>query len=241
MTFLSKKNPHEYDECIIRDENHIYIIRGINRYPSVSSVIHRIFPKFNTEKVIRNILSNPRIDDPCYDYYKMNRQGILKSWDESKRLGTLLHSEIENYYNLSESSNVEVKKEFSFFLNFVNDFNLIPFRTEWMVFSDQMKLAGTIDMIFKKKNGNYILIDWKNCKNISMDSYKEKCIPFNHLENNNYTHYSIQLNLYKEILKRQYDIIIDQIYIVCLHKNQDNYLLYEILDLSKEVEILFPC
>ena len=82
-----------------------------------------------------------------------------------------------------------------------------PYRTEWMVYHEELRLAGSIDMIFENEDGSLQIYDWKRCKEISYDSYYGKaaitsCI--SHLPDTNFWHYSLQLNVYKNILEIKY-------------------------------------
>ena len=62
-------------------------------------------------------------------------------------------------------------------------------------------------MIFENPDGSLQIYDWKRCKEISYDSYYGKaaitpCI--SHLPDTNFWHYSLQLNVYKNILEIKY-------------------------------------
>ena len=112
-----------------------------------------------------------------------------------------------------------------------------------MIYDKQLKLAGSIDMIFINNNGEYEIYDWKRCKEIKKKSYGKKakthCI--SHIIDSNFWHYALQLNTYKSILEKNYGIKISKMCLVCLHPNNINnsYLHYEVPDLSKELNELF--
>ena len=47
--------------------------------------------------------------------------------------------------------------------------------SEVMVYSEELGLAGTIDLLlFDKNSGKYSIMDWKTSKRISMRAYKNK-------------------------------------------------------------------
>ena len=57
--------------------------------------------------------------------------------------------------------------EWQYFLNFAaNHRDLIPYRTEWTVFDEDLKLSGSIDMLFRDISGNFHIYDWKRSKQI---------------------------------------------------------------------------
>ena len=136
--------------------------------------------------------------------------------------------------------------EFEYFLSFLHAHsNLIPFRTEWTIFDEELKLAGSIDMVFYDQDThNYHIYDWKRCRNIQKTNGFNKwgnkeCI--DHLPDSNYWHYSLQLNIYKALLERKYNINIDSLYLVCMHPNNknQNYLKIKAPCLQEEVNHLF--
>jgi hypothetical protein len=64
--------------------------------------------------------------------------------------GTKMHYDIECYFNGMDVKNDSI--EYSYFQNFLKDFpELKPYRTEWMVYYEELKLSGSIDMIFENK------------------------------------------------------------------------------------------
>ena len=45
--------------------------------------------------------------------------------------------------------------------------HLKPYRTEWMIFNEDVKLAGSIDMVYENESdGSLMIYDWKRCKDI---------------------------------------------------------------------------
>lgn len=291
ICYLKNKNPHEKDEDIIfKEKEHEYIVRG-KKYDSVTTFIGTLFEKFDSDKIIADILENEKIKNPKYEYYNMSKKEILKKWSESTQLGTNLHADIENFYNLISKKNDSIetnKKEFNiisnslelnklitandskelkklefthknstelyftidnnsvewtYFMNFYNDHkkHLEPYRTEFRIYSEKVKISGTIDMLFLKKieDGKiYVdIYDWKRAKNIYMGPSKtkpkEKLI--SNMNDNNYEHYSLQLNLYKYILETEYNFIVEEMHLVVFHPYNDNYQKIEVRNLQKEI------
>jgi len=184
----------------------------------------------------------------------MTREEIKNTWNksnkESTEAGTKMHYDIECFYNNILNKNDSI--EFKYFMNFHNDVvkdKLEPYRTEWIVHAKDIKIAGSIDMVYKKgidKTGKEILdiYDWKRCREIvktpSFDKWSINTI-IEHIPDTNYWHYSLQLNGYKYILENYYDKIVEDLYLVCLHPNNknNNYILIKIPDLQEEIKILF--
>ena len=119
-----------------------------------------------------------------------------------------------------------------------------PFRTEWMIYDEDLKLAGSIDMLYKNSDGTYDIYDWKRCKEITkVHNYNTTgSTPFTmSIPDTNFWHYSLQLNTYKAILLRKYGINIRNLYLVQFHTDnpKDNYEIFQCADLQEEVGNIF--
>ena len=243
---LAKKNVHPRDEFITFEEGpHIYTIHGEQGYTSVTTWNHHHFPVFNSSKIIDNILNNPKHNtDPTYKYYIMTKKDILASWDNNRdtaaSAGTKMHYDIECYFNGIFNENNSI--EFQYFKKFVADFpQLKPYRTEWMVYYEEIKISGSIDMIFENPDGTLEIYDWKRAKEIVYDTDFGKyaitpCI--SHLPDTNFHHYSLQLNMYKIILEHKYGKKVTGLYLVCIHPDNPykTYDRIEVPILEKEMK-----
>ena len=138
------------------------------------------------------------------------------------------------------------------FFNFKRDYpNLEIWRTEMNLFCKDLMVAGQADAIYRNENGEYEIYDWKRSKKIWPWGFCDcpwvggrkqhveledgsRCGAFgNHeLTRNkqdcNKTHYTIQLNLYRWLLKRFYGIEAVRLVLVVLHPNQDDYIRMEL-------------
>ena len=226
-TYLSNKNPHPRDENISFEEGpHIYTVCG-NRggYTSVTTWNHSHFAHFDADAIIDKMLKSKKMQDPSYKYYGKTKEQIKKMWDDkrdsSSTAGTKMHNDIEYYYNNEDVDNDSL--EFSYFKNFVRDNpNLKPYRTEWMIYHEDMMLSGSVDMTFENSDGSLQIYDWKRCEEIKHEAEfnqfaKTPCI--DHLPDTNFWHYALQLNMYKALLEKNYNIYIDELFIVCFHPN----------------------
>ena len=246
-TFLAKLNAHERDSRIVFDEGpHIYYIDdSCDGYVSVTTFNHHNFEHFDADAIIKNMMSSTRW--PQSKYYGQTVDEIKAGWDknrdEAAEAGTKMHYDIECYYNKCPNENDSI--EYEYFRNFLKDYpDLKPYRTEWTVFHEELKLAGSIDMVFEKEDGHLLIYDWKRSKGIVKTNGfgkwgQKECIE--HLPDTNYWHYCLQLNTYKAILEEKYGKIVDELYLVCLHpenKNK-NYQRIKVVDLQDEVKGLF--
>jgi hypothetical protein len=187
------------------------------------------------------------MQDPKYKYYGMTRKTIKEDWDKNRDSaagsGTNMHYDIECYWNGLQVSNDSI--EYQWFLRFVKDFpELKPYRTEWMIYHEELKLSGSIDMVFENPDGTLEIYDWKRCKEIAYESGFGKsaitpCI--SHLPDTNYWHYALQLNTYRAILQQKYGKTVTGLYLVCIHPDNP-YRTYDRIDvpfMDKEINDLF--
>jgi ATP-dependent exoDNAse (exonuclease V) beta subunit len=212
----------------------------------VTTWIHSHFSHFDADAIIDKMM--PKIlKDPNYKYYGMTREQIKAQWEQNGKQasgsGTDMHNDIERFYNDIHVDNTSI--EYAYFKEFYRDFpELKPYRTEWTVYYEELKLSGSIDMIFENPDGTLQIYDWKRSKGIEHESYGDKCAKtecINHLPDSNFWHYSLQLNIYRAILEEKYGKTITGLYLICLHPDNQNksYQRIQAHDLRTEVADLF--
>ena len=244
MDFLAKKNVHPRDKDIVFEEGpHLYFVKGKGGYTSVTTWNHSHFPHFDADKIIDGILAK---NDPRSKYTGKSREDIKAEWDANRdgaaAAGTKMHYDIECYWNGATVANSST--EYSWFQRFVHDFpDLKPYRTEWCVYFEELKLSGSIDMVFENPDGTLQIYDWKRCREIAYESFGGQtaltpCIK--HIPDSNFWHYALQLNVYKMILEKKYDKKVTDLFLVCLHPDNpyQTYDRIEVPMLDHEMEDL---
>lgn len=244
---VNERNVHENDSRIrFQDEGHLYYIDDVppNRIVSVTSLISRYFGEFPLTMCANRMIHGKRWwDDPNYDYYLLKIDEIIKKMQSKGRVATQagsdLHRDIEYYYIRKPFTNSS--PEYGYFINFINDHDYLePIRSEWMIFHKLALIAGSIDMLYlNKRTGNYIIADWKRAKKIDKKGYKYGTYPLDKIQECNYWKYTMQLNTYAYILETQYNITIEDLWIVHLHPTQTNYVLHKLPNVRELVHKLF--
>ena len=151
---LKIRNSHPRDARILFDEpTHTYTIDGNSNYTSVTTWNHSHFSPFDANAVIRNKRKGKNWG-PNNKYFGMTDIQIKAAWEKNRdaaaTAGTAMHYNIECFYN--ENTVCDDSIEYSYFLNFVADFpDLCAYRTEWTVFHEELRIAGSIDMLFVKR------------------------------------------------------------------------------------------
>lgn len=187
------------------EEEHTYFY-GKKSLQSVTNFIQQFHVEFEKETLSQSVA----------DKRGVSQLEILNEWQQANdvacSLGHKIHKYIEDYYTegvtAEEDGDAAVKVRIECFLNDVVPRlkDLVPIAQEVRVFSERLKLAGTVDALFLRGDDLYML-DWKSSKKIETDkqseilNYSKKMYPpFQDEWDNNMNHYSIQLSTYRLIL-----------------------------------------
>jgi ATP-dependent exoDNAse (exonuclease V) beta subunit len=267
---LETINSHPRDKNILFYEpTHTYTITTdpTSKYTSVTTWNHSHFPHFNADQVIKNMMRGKNWKEG-HKYWGLTAEEIKKQWSNNSSAvsgaGTDLHFEIECFmnnpdietghkgYNHSDLHEAYLKDpkakevvEWDYFINFVKDHpELKPYRTEWTIYDEDLKISGSIDMIYENPDGTLSIYDWKRSKEITrVNNFNKFAINklICHMPDANFWHYALQLNTYKRIIERKYGKIVTDLYLVRLHPDAEekNYELIKLPDLSKEIDELF--
>lgn len=271
---LETNNSHTRDKNILFYEpTHTYTITTDpnSKYTSVTTWNHSHFPHFNADQVIKNMMKGKNWKEG-HKYWGLTAEQIKAQWTANgaavSGAGTNMHYEIECFMN---NSNIEKKEQYThaqlythyletllttknpiidtpewqYFIKFIQENSqLKPFRTEWTVYHEEAKLAGSIDMVYENPDGTLSIYDWKRAKDISRINTFDKFAVNKiicHMPDSNFWHYALQLNTYKKIIEDKYGKIVTDLYLVRLHPDcEDNtYELIKLPDLKKELNELF--
>lgn len=264
---LAKWNKHPRDDRIaFYEPTHTYSIDGDSTgWVSCTGFVHSFFGHFDADETVTKILRGRKYKtDPTYKYYGMTGEAIKAQWTASgtaaSEAGTRMHLDVEYFNNSSvQSDDIEAVlkamreednhepqpgPEWDYFLRYQREYvyprGWKPFRTEWLVFESSILLCGSIDMVYIKPDGTFGITDWKRSKEIkSENSYQNGLGPLSHLPNTNLYHYTMQLNVYRALLQRNYGITVNELALVILHPNNDTYRIIPLPFMDAEVEGMF--
>ncbi len=251
---LWKRNEHVRDKRIVFDEpTHTYTVDGSYvGWISTTGFVHSFFGHFDPDAIIAKMRGSPKW--PQSKYFGMTDEAIKKLWSDNgataSEAGTEMHLAIEMYYNEAAAlipPHVLQTKEWRYFMNFVRatEGDIEPYRLEWEVFDTDIKLAGSIDAVFRRRSdGKFLIYDWKRSKEIKFENRFQKGLgPMDHLDDCNYWHYSLQLSIYKYILEKEYGMSIVELAIIILHPDQvpRNYKRIKLNDMREEVLEMVEC
>ena len=258
---LSHLNKHPRDDHInFVEKTHKYYVNGsCEGNISCTGFIHEFFGHFDGKAILTKMRRNPNKWAQS-KYFGKTDEEIMKEWSDSGKAaseaGTAMHLAIEQFLHGSpEQIHPEIltTPEWRYFLKFWEDCgpDLEPYRSEWEVFTDSLtpngerkiKLCGSIDMVFRRKSdGKFVIYDWKRSKEIKSDNpFGSGLAPLEHLPDTNYWHYTMQLNVYKWILEKYYNVEVGDLYIVILHPDNTSYRRMRLNIMEDEVEDMIEC
>jgi len=224
---------------------HRYTDQTGKRYISGTQFIGKLFPKFDAVTVSRECAAgrNPK-------YAGRNPVDIRNEWaaegERGRDEGTNIHAYAEGMVSGWPADRLPAPMSDRCGLVFlqvdkvIRDHfaNLQFVGAEVIIFSPDMGVAGTVDLLMYDPMKNFIYIfDWKNNKAISKTSFREKAFyPIDHLDNCDIAKYSLQTSLYKRILEREnYFPGVDGYESALIHVREDRCEIIELEDYGYEI------
>lgn len=118
---------------------------------------------------------------------------------------------------------------------------LIPVRSEFVVGDAELGVAGMVDQLFWNTRMKELQIwDWKTSKKIARhNDFNKFTGPLSHLDDCEWNKYSLQIGIYKYIIKKNLGLEIGDCYIGWFHEKNDTYKVIKARNLDKEVEQIF--
>jgi len=198
---------HNGHRMTFDEEKHSYIDDNGKSYLSVTRLVGMGFEKFDAVSIAKK----KALKDGT-DWRK-----LVQEWEENGRraafFGTRLHQNCEmqilgNEESLNEPTSPQEKINFDLAYGLVKkmkeDRSIIKLEPEKLVFSPKLGIAGSIDLLAYRANGDYTIFDWKNIKSLDTTGFNGKCGILDatkDLQDSNYWHYALQLQTYELLLK----------------------------------------
>lgn len=219
------------------EKEHEYKV-GRKKLISATTMLGEFFPKFDADNIA---------------FFVARREGrtkeeVLAEWDKKRDdacdFGNAVHLFAENRLTGRACPKPQTDREKDAF-RLVSDFcdKLLDeydiVEAEKIVFTEEHGISGTIDLVIRhKKTKKISLLDWKTNKKIEKkNGYSKPAYPpIEHLNDANFTKYSLQLNLYKNIMESEgyVDGEIDEL--ILLHIRPKTTKAYYVEDMQKEIE-----
>jgi len=226
-------------------EDHHYEYKGQQIGISATSLIGSYVNEFDSEVIAERVATRDG----------KTTQQVLDEWkyknDFSKAKGSTCHEFIQSLWSGKEWHWIDFNDDHNYNMavikiqqqahNFYNDYQdkLEHLADEFIIGSEEYDIASAIDHIFINKATNgLVLVDYKTNSDIyKNEKYaKPMKVPLQYLKDTTLNHYSLQLSIYKYIVEKYTNLKFEEMFIVWLSEEQDNYKIIQVPYLEKEVK-----
>ncbi len=223
-----------FSEVKFNSKNHHYQIKDKSLI-SATTLVARLEPDVDWEEKAKGVAIREGTTTDL----------ILKKWEENRdkaaHKGTEIHDYIERVlkYNTEKDAKYLEMLSFHYFWEKAKE-KLTPKKIEWRIGDYDLGIGGTIDCLFDSSVTNKAhIFDWKtNKKFTSQNPWQNLKAPFDDLEDCHLNNYSLQLSIYKLILRRNTDLLLGDSYIIWLNSEYSGefYTKIKALDFTDRVE-----
>ena len=227
-------------------DGHYYECKGKRVGISVTTFIHEYCNEFDAEGMAEKVANRDGktvqqvLDEWAYKRdFSCEKGTTCHEWSQSLWSGAeykpLLFDESKEYMSALD----KIKNQA---VNFKNDYqeHLEHLIDELPIGSEEFNIASCVDHLFYNKlTGGLVLVDYKT--NSLMEGYNKKAykkamkVPLSHINDDALHHYHIQLSIYKFLIEKYTGLKVDEMFIVYMSENIENYEIVEIPYLYEEV------
>ena len=228
------------------EDGHYYECKGKRVGISVTTFIHEYCNEFDAEGMAEKVANRDGktvqqvLDEWAYKRdFSCEKGTTCHEWSQSLWSGAeykpLLFDESKEYMSALD----KIKNQA---VNFKNDYqeHLEHLIDELPIGSEEFNIASCVDHLFYNKlTGGLVLVDYKT--NSLMEGYNKKAykkamkVPLSHINDDALHHYHIQLSIYKFLIEKYTGLKVDEMFIVYMSENIENYEIIEIPYLYEEV------
>ena len=237
-----------------------------NQQEVAEKVLEKNIKKYNYAKEqLKLYYGNKEKDQEMREYLKLpiTIQDILAEWkykaDFACCKGTTCHEYAQSLWSGEdwEFKDFDGSRKFEIAVdlikkqanNFHDDYqdHLEHLQDELVVGSEEYDIASAVDHLFYNKlTGGLVLVDYKTnstLKGYNDSEYNRKYtkkmkVPLHKIDDDSLHHYYIQLSIYKFLIEKYTGLKVDEMFIVYMSENIENYEIIPIPYLKKEVEMI---
>jgi hypothetical protein len=222
---------------------HKYEYEG-NTGISVTKLVHHYVPEFDLEKMSELTAKKKGVSQKeIKDLWEKNliasgeKGTITHKYLENSILGISKESEEQFLFDAYPNTLIQVKN----FIEDIKESEYVFVATEQRVVDKTVWLFGSLDLIvFNTKTNLFEIFDFKTSKKIEHSKYGNLLFPVNYLDQGEINTYSIQLDLYKKMLKKEVTFEFGPNKIIHFNdRKNENYSIIELKDQSKAVDLIY--
>ena len=247
--YLQKLNV--FKDFVFFEDDHHYEFKGERVGISATRLIEEYANEFNKYEIAEKcaIRDNKSVDEILSEWQYKNDFACVK--------GSTCHEYAQSLWSGADYTPLKFDNSIAFTEsvekirqqadNFKKDYAdiLEHLADEFIIGSDEFDIASAIDHLFINKfTRGLVLVDYKTNSilkgyndDVKNRKYEKKMkVPLNHLRDNSLVHYYIQLSIYKYLIEKYSDLEVEDMFIVYMSENIENYEIIEIPYLKNEVE-----
>ncbi len=249
-----KKNKEEilkelneaFDKFKFFPDDHHYELNGVRVGTSVTRLIEDYGNEFDAELIAQKVATRDgkTINQVLEEWKYKNEFACTKGSTCHEFAQSLWSGEpwLLNDFDFSteyEMAVYKIKRQAEQFYEDYKD-KLIHIADEYVVGSEEYDIASAIDHLFMTSGGDVIIVDYKT--NTTIKGYNDEAYqkpmkpPLQHLNDDKFTHYKLQLSIYKYLIEKYTSIKIKEIIIVYFTEKNDHYETIQVPYLKDEVE-----
>ena len=206
------------------------------KFTSVTTFLGRYKPPFDSDKHATRVAKRECV----------SKELVLETWEEEKNRacdrGTHIHKLLEDYIDSGE-----VEDTYGWLYKSYDkaaEYTIDPFDAvlcENLLYNEDIKIAGTADLIYEHKGKEFTVGDFKTNKRFRFSSqYKEKMMPpVDHLDYCEFNTYALQLSFYAWLHEKQTGMRCRKC--VIFYLKGDRFIPYHVNYLKTDIYKLLSC
>jgi len=231
------------------EDGHYYTYKDKPIEIGATGLIEQYTQEFDTQAVAEKVAlkENKSVSEVLDEWNKKNKYACIK--------GTICHEFAQEQWKFDEScvmlskrlmdNNLSYDENIPKIImqagNFKLDYQdrLEHLDDEYVIGSEEYDIASAIDHLFiNKLTGGLVLVDYKTNSDIHKNEKyaKNMKVPLHKLKDTTLNHYYIQLSIYRYIVEKYTNLQVEEMFIVYMSENIDNYEIIEVPYLKDEVE-----
>lgn len=242
--YLKKLN-EAFKDFVFFEDGHYYKYKGKDIGISVTRFISQYENEFDAQAIAEKVAirDDKSIQEVLNEWKAKNEWACLKgskSHEFAQNIwkGVLYPNDIKNVTEGQKKAFESIKRQAEqFYLDYRD--RLEHLADEFVIGSEEYNIASAIDHLFYNKlTGGLVMVDYKTNSDIRKnEKYAKKMkIPLSHLKDTTLNHYFIQLSIYKYLLEKYTDITLEDMFIVYMSENIEEYEIIEVPYLKDEVK-----